>query len=67
LKFPRPRWKRAKFPLSVRYSDIDGNDHVNNTAYLDFIQTALVKGRLSATTTRGDDQFAKKSSKDRRG
>jgi len=44
LKFPRRAGSAQSFPLSVRYSDIDGNDHVNNTAYLDFIQTALVKG-----------------------
>ena len=29
--------------VSVRYSDVDGNGHVNNTAYFDFLQTALVK------------------------
>lgn len=29
--------------VSVRYSDVDGNGHVNNTAYLDFLQTALVR------------------------
>lgn len=27
--------------LSLRYSDVDGNGHVNNTAYLEFLQTAL--------------------------
>jgi len=27
--------------ISVRYSDVDGNGHVNNTAYFDYLQTAL--------------------------
>lgn len=27
--------------ISVRYSDYDGNGHVNNTAYFDYLQTAL--------------------------
>lgn len=29
--------------LSLRYSDVDANDHVNNTAYLDLLQTALAR------------------------
>jgi medium-chain acyl-[acyl-carrier-protein] hydrolase len=29
--------------MSIRYSDVDGNGHVNNTAYLDFLQTALAQ------------------------
>jgi acyl-ACP thioesterase len=29
--------------VSLRFSDIDGNGHVNNTAYLDYLQTALAK------------------------
>lgn len=28
-------------PVTVRYSDFDVNEHVNNTSYLDFAQTAL--------------------------
>jgi medium-chain acyl-[acyl-carrier-protein] hydrolase len=30
---------------SLRYSDVDANDHVNNTAYLDLLQTALARLR----------------------
>lgn len=30
--------------VSVRYSDFDGNGHVNNTAYFDYLQTALADG-----------------------
>lgn len=29
--------------LSLRYSDVDANDHVNNTAYFDLLQTALAQ------------------------
>jgi acyl-ACP thioesterase len=29
--------------VSLRYSDVDANDHVNNTAYLDLLQTALAR------------------------
>jgi medium-chain acyl-[acyl-carrier-protein] hydrolase len=29
---------------SVRYSDVDGNGHVNNTTYFDILQTALARG-----------------------
>jgi len=32
-------------PVSLRYSDVDANDHVNNTAYLDLLQTALSRLR----------------------
>lgn len=34
-------------PIAVRYSDIDVNAHVNNTAYLDFLQAALARAGLS--------------------
>jgi medium-chain acyl-[acyl-carrier-protein] hydrolase len=30
-------------PVSLRYSDVDANDHVNNTAYLELLQTALAQ------------------------
>jgi acyl-ACP thioesterase len=30
--------------ITLRYSDVDGNSHVNNTAYLDYLQTALARG-----------------------
>jgi acyl-ACP thioesterase len=33
--------------ISVRYSDFDSNDHVNNTVYFDYLQTALVAGGFS--------------------
>jgi medium-chain acyl-[acyl-carrier-protein] hydrolase len=34
--------------ISVRYSDYDANDHVNNTAYFDYLQTALASSGLPA-------------------
>lgn len=33
--------------VSLRYSDFDGNAHLNNTAYLDCLQTALAAAGLS--------------------
>jgi acyl-ACP thioesterase len=32
--------------ITVRYSDFDANDHVNNTVYFDYLQTALAAGGL---------------------
>jgi medium-chain acyl-[acyl-carrier-protein] hydrolase len=42
---------------SIRYSDIDGNGHVNNTAYLDFLQTALVQHGFAARPRAIEMQF----------
>lgn len=33
----------SALPVSLRYSDVDANDHVNNTAYFDLLQTALAR------------------------
>lgn len=41
IEFPLPDEKAPIFPVSLRYSDLDANDHVNNTVYLDLLQTAL--------------------------
>jgi len=42
LAFDAPDSKAAaSLPVSLRYSDVDANDHVNNTVYLDLLQTAL--------------------------
>jgi acyl-ACP thioesterase len=45
--------------VSVRYSDVDGNGHVNNTAYFDFLQTALVKHGFPARPRNVAIQFLK--------
>ena len=39
LKPPGP--EASRITVSLRYSDFDGNRHLNNTAYLDCLQTAL--------------------------
>ncbi len=42
LAFDEPASSAAEtLPVSLRYSDVDANDHVNNTAYFDLLQTAL--------------------------
>lgn len=47
------------YPVSVRYSDVDGNGHVNNTAYFDYLQTALVSGGFSPRPSNVEIQFLK--------
>jgi len=45
--------------VSVRHSDIDGNRHVNNTAYLDYLQTALARAGLPPRPAQLAIQFLK--------
>jgi acyl-ACP thioesterase len=45
--------------ISVRYSDFDGNGHVNNTAYFDYLQTALAAGGHSPRPAALQIQFLK--------
>ena len=45
--------------VSVRYSDFDGNGHVNNTTYLDILQTALARSGLSPRPQTVEAQFLK--------
>jgi len=45
--------------ISVRYSDFDGNGHVNNTAYFDYLQTALAAGGHSPQPAALQIQFLK--------
>jgi acyl-ACP thioesterase len=44
-------------PISVRYSDLDGNGHVNNTAYVDYLQTALSRANLPRRPADMEIQF----------
>jgi medium-chain acyl-[acyl-carrier-protein] hydrolase len=44
LRLEPPAVSPIERDISVRYSDFDGNGHVNNTAYLDYLQTALAAG-----------------------
>lgn len=49
LEFAEPAGPTVKVvPVSLRYSDIDANAHVNNTAYLDLVQTALAAAGRAA-------------------
>lgn len=59
LEFDGPGEGARTFPLSLRYSDIDANDHVNNTAYMDLLQTALVRAGLPARPTQIRLKYAK--------
>jgi len=49
----------APIRVSVRYSDVDGNGHVNNTAYLDYLQTALGRAGLPPRPGQVEVQFMK--------
>ncbi len=57
LRFAAPAATAPATPVSVRYSDCDANDHVNNTAYFDFLQTALFRQGHSAHPRRIELQF----------
>jgi medium-chain acyl-[acyl-carrier-protein] hydrolase len=58
LKLPPPEAGAAQTSrVSVRYSDIDANGHVNNTAYFDFLQTALDRCRLAPRPSSLEIQF----------
>ncbi len=43
MKFVAPAAEAPAVPVSVRFSDCDANGHVNNTAFFDYLQTALVR------------------------
>ncbi|WP_438483528.1 acyl-[acyl-carrier-protein] thioesterase [Oleiharenicola lentus] len=43
LRFTPPGDMTQSHEVSLRYSDFDGNRHMNNTAYFDCLQTALVR------------------------
>ncbi|HUJ43656.1 MAG TPA: acyl-ACP thioesterase domain-containing protein [Opitutaceae bacterium] len=49
----------TRWPVSVRYSDLDGNGHVNNTAYFDYLQTALIRSRFPPRPAKVEIQFLK--------
>lgn len=52
----------AATEVSLRYSDFDGNAHLNNTAYLDCVQTALSRQAMPARPKRVEMQFLKEVS-----
>jgi acyl-CoA thioesterase FadM len=57
LRFSAPTATAPATPVTVRYSDCDANGHVNNTAYFDYLQTALVRQGRSAHPRRFELQF----------
>jgi acyl-ACP thioesterase len=60
LTWPLPQPAVARtVTVSVRYSDLDANGHVNNTAYADFLQTALVKAGLPCSPRNLQIRFVK--------
>jgi acyl-ACP thioesterase len=59
LKLKPPTGTAAGHAISVRYSDVDGNGHVNNTAYFDYLQTALARSGGSPRPSRIEIQFLK--------
>ncbi len=48
LPLPPPQTVANATAITVRYSDIDSNGHVNNTAYCDYLQTALAQAGLNS-------------------
>jgi acyl-ACP thioesterase len=57
LRFAPPAASAPVTPVSVRFSDCDANDHVNNTAFFDFLQTALVRQGRPAHPRKIELQF----------
>ncbi len=51
--------RQSAIDISVRYSDIDANGHVNNTAYFDYLQTALARRGLPTRPRSVEIQFAR--------
>lgn len=47
LEFAAPDDAAPVWEVALRYSDFDVNEHVNNTAYLELVQTALARAGLS--------------------
>lgn len=61
-RYEAPRAEAAITEVSLRYSDFDGNAHLNNTAYLDCLQTALSRQALPVRPARVEMQFLKEVS-----
>ena len=61
LKLTPPAATAAGHAISVRYSDVDGNGHVNNTAYFDYLQTALARSGASPRPRQIEIQFLKEN------
>jgi len=62
IEMLRPAPPSAAAPaveISLRHSDIDANGHVNNTAFFDFLQTALVRRGFPVRPRTVEIQFLK--------
>lgn len=59
LRMPRPGERAAETSISLRFTDMDGNQHVNNAAYMDFLQTGLHDRKLNTHPLGIQIQFAK--------
>ncbi len=64
LRLPKPKSNSLATSISLRYTDIDGNHHVNNAAYMDMIQTALHHQNLDTRPRTVEIQFAREISPD---
>lgn len=62
LRFEEPPDTAAVQEISLRYSDIDLNGHVNNAAYFDYVQTALAGMGESVHPARLELHFLKEIS-----
>lgn len=62
LRIEPPPASAPATEISLRYSDFDGNAHLNNTAYLDCVQTALSRQAMPARPKRVEMQFLKEVS-----
>lgn len=62
LRLPKPGADAQETRISLRYGDIDGNQHVNNTAYMKYLQTALHHQNLDTRPEKLEIQFAREIS-----
>jgi medium-chain acyl-[acyl-carrier-protein] hydrolase len=64
LRLPKPGPGAPSTSVSLRYSDIDGNRHVNNAAYMDMLQPGLYHQKMDTRPNKVQIQFAKEISPD---
>lgn len=64
LKLSKPGPEAQQVEISLRYTDIDANNHINNTAYPAFLQTALHKLGENPKPTKIEMQYLKEISPD---
>lgn len=59
LEFAAPNPVGKAVAITLRYGDFDANEHVNHTAYFDFVQTAIAEAGLPPRPARLQIKFAK--------